>query len=69
METSYDRQPSPGLRMPLARPKQSEANLDLVSSRQPEDRATAAHARLFAISKTGQYRSRSKEERADVIEG
>jgi hypothetical protein len=55
--------------MPLARPKQSEANLDLVSPRQLEDRATAAHARLFAISKPGQYRSRSKEERADVIEG
>jgi hypothetical protein len=33
----------------------------------PEDRATDTHARLFAISKAGEYRFRSKEDRADVI--
>ncbi len=34
----------------------------------PGDRATATHARLFAISKAGEYRFRSNEDRADVIE-
>lgn len=35
----------------------------------PEDRATQAHARLFAISKAGEYRFRATEDRADMIEG
>jgi hypothetical protein len=35
----------------------------------PEDRATDTHARLFAISKAGEFRFRSAEDRADVIEG
>jgi hypothetical protein len=35
----------------------------------PEDRATDTHARLFAISKAGEYRYRSAGDRADVIEG
>ena len=35
----------------------------------PEDRATQAHARLFAISKASEYRFRSAKDRADVIEG
>jgi hypothetical protein len=34
----------------------------------PQDRATKTHARLFAISKAGEYRFRSAEDRADMIE-
>ena len=33
----------------------------------PEDRATETHAKLFAISKAGEYRFRSKGDRGDVI--
>jgi hypothetical protein len=33
-----------------------------------DDRATVTHARLFAISKAGEYRFHSAEDRADVIE-
>lgn len=35
---------------------------------EPDERATLAHARLFAISKAGEYRFRSKEDRSDLIE-
>ena len=36
---------------------------------EPENRATETHAKLFAISKAGEYRFRSAEDRGDVIKG